>query len=207
MKNVRSNPGLNAGFSMTEVLITLIVVMVGLLGIAGLQAKAQVAELEAYQRSQALIVLSNIVDHMNVNRETVSCFAFTTDTTDGKPYIGTAGSGHLGTPSCTASTSNYNTRAVEAIQEIDDFLQGTSETLDAGAGEAAGAMIGARACISYDDTTEIGGKPGTGLYTVTVAWQGMADLTVPSANCAKNEYGSEQKRRAVSTTLRLAKLL
>ncbi len=70
---------------MTEVLVTLIIVMVGLLGIAGLQAKAQVAELESYQRAQALIILSDIVDRMNVNREAVACFAITTDTTNGTP--------------------------------------------------------------------------------------------------------------------------
>lgn len=204
--NIRHELTSNAGFSMTEVLITLIIVMVGLLGIAGLQAKAQVAELESYQRAQALIILSDIVDRMNVNREAVSCFAFTTDTTNGTPYIGTAGGGHLGAPSCSASTSSYNTLAVNAINDIDDFLQGAAETL--AGGDNAGAMIGARACISYDNTTEIAGKPGTGLYTVIVTWQGMSELIAPTnMNCAVGEYGTESMRRAVSTTVRLAALL
>ncbi len=191
---------------MTEVLITLIIVMVGLLGIAALQAKAQVAELESYQRAQALIVLSDIVDRMNINREAVSCLAITTNTTNGTPYIGTAGSGHLGTPACGASTSSYNNLAISAINEIDIFLKGTSETT--AGGDNAGAMIGARACISYDNTTEIDGKPGTGLYTVIVTWQGMSELIAPTnMNCAVGEYGTETMRRAVSTSVRFADLL
>ncbi|MEX2525149.1 MAG: type IV pilus modification protein PilV [Gammaproteobacteria bacterium] len=201
----RRNPGYSAGFSMTEVLITLIIVMVGLLGIAGLQAKAQVAELESYQRAQALIVLSDIVDRMNINREATSCFAVTTDTTNGTPYIGTDGGAHLGTPTCAASTTNYNNLAIAAINEIDNFLKGTSEAL--AGGESAGAMIGARACISYDSTTELAGKPDTGLYTVIVTWQGMSDLIAPSnMDCAVGEYGNEAMRRAVSTTVRFAQL-
>ncbi len=69
-------------------------------------------------------------------------------------------------------------------------------------------MIGARACISYDNTTEIAGKPGTGLYTVIVTWQGMSELIAPTnMNCAVGEYGTETMRRAVSTTVRLADLL
>ncbi len=39
-----------------------------------------------------------------------------------------------------------------------------------------GAMIGARGCIVYDATTELTdstgtGLPGTGIYTVSIAWQ------------------------------------
>jgi type IV pilus assembly protein PilV len=193
------------GFSMVEVMVTLIIILVGLLGIAGLQIKAQVSELESYQRAQALILMSDIVDRMNINRLTAPCFIITTNTNTGTPFIGAAGSGHLGTPSCTASTAAYNTQAVETLSGMDSLLKGAAEVLS---GSSVGAMIGARACISYDASTEMSGSPGTGLYTVIVTWQGMAELLAPvNMNCAVGLYGSEPQRRAVSTTVRMARLL
>ena len=54
--------------------------------------------------------------------------------------------------------------------------------------------------------TVVGGLPGTGLYTIAVSWQSMADLTTPTANCANGLYGAETKRRTVSTTMRIADL-
>ena len=194
----------NAGFSMVEVLVTLIIILVGLLGIAALQMRAQTSEMESYQRAQALIIMSDIVDRLNINRETINCFVFTTNTTTGTPFIGAAGAGHASTPSCTASTAAYNTQAVNTILTLDGQLEGAAETLS---GTSVGAMIGARACISYDATSELGGVPGTGLYTVTVTWQGMSDLIAPpNMNCAVGLYGAETRRRAVSTSLRLANL-
>lgn len=196
------------GFSMMEILITMIIIMLGLLGIVALQAKAVQAEMESYQRSQALIMLDDIVDRMNVNRTTVNgCFAFTTDTTNGTPFIGAAGAGHLGTPSCAASTSNYNTLADNAINQLDDLLKGTQESIDvAGETQTAGGIVDARACISYDSSTELGGASGTGLYTITLSWQAMSELIVPAANCGNGLYGTETRRRAVTTSLRFAVL-
>jgi type IV pilus assembly protein PilV len=196
-------PGSATGFSLIEVLIAMLVTLVGLLGIAALQARAQQAEMESYQRAQALILLSDIVDRININRATTSCFAITTNTTTGVPFIGAAGTGHMGAPSCAASTSAYNTQADDALTALDTLLKGGTEKLN---GNNVGSMIGARACISYDAATELPGAPGTGLYTVVVSWQAMGDLAPPTVNCANGLYGSETKRRAVSTSFRIANL-
>ena len=45
------------GSSLIEVLMAIIILTFGLLGLAALQGKANTAELEAYQRGQALIFL------------------------------------------------------------------------------------------------------------------------------------------------------
>lgn len=189
---------------MVEVLITMIIILVGLLSIAALQARAQIAELESYQRAQALILLSDIMDRINTNRATVSCFQITDDLVDGTPFIGagTTAEGHIPAPACAASTTAYNTLADETLNDIDGLLEGAGETAG---GTSVGAMIGARACISYDATTELG-SPGTGLYTISISWQALTDLVVPTANCANDLYGAETKRRTVSTTMRMADL-
>jgi type IV pilus assembly protein PilV len=189
-----------SGFSMIEVLITLIIILVGLLGIAALQAKAQSLELESYQRAQALILMSDIVDRINVNRATVSCFDLA-NPADGTGFIGVGyGGGHT----CTLSTSAYNTQTVAAITSIDNLLDGAAET---SGGNSVGSMIGARACISYDAATEISGS-GSGLYTIAVSWQGMTPLNTPAVNCANTLYdAADVMRRTVSTAMRIADLL
>lgn len=190
---------------MMEVLITMLIILIGLLGIAALQTRAQIAELESYQRAQALLLMSDIVDRINLNRETVSCFRLTTDAANGTPFIGAAGTGHLGAPTCSASSAAYNTQAVNTINALDALLEGSAETIG---GTSVGAMIGARSCISYDAGTELGSPAiaGTGLYTIAVSWQALTDLTTPDANCANGLYGAETKRRTVSTTMRIADL-
>ena len=196
----------NRGFSLIEVLVAMIIILVALLGIAALQGRAQVAELESQQRAMALILLSDIADKMIANKQTLSCFAFTTNAGTGTPYIGVGliVDGHAAAPACAASIAAYNTRANAALNEIDALLEGAAETAS---GANVGGMIGARACINYDAAKELAGQPGTGLFTVAVSWQGMADLVTPSATCAKDLYGTEEKRRTVSTTMRMADLL
>ncbi|MBF0357980.1 MAG: type IV pilus modification protein PilV [Magnetococcales bacterium] len=196
------------GFSLLEVLITLLIVSIGLLGVARLLARAHVSEMESYQRVQALILLSDIVERLQINRLTASCFAFTTDMTTGTPYIGADGDDLLGTPTCTASVSAYNTQAVNTITTLDSLLKGSAETKDSA---NAGAMIGARACISYNSGSELLNSlgvaiSGTGEYTVSIAWQGLSETFASTTNCANGLYGSELQRRVVSTTLRLASL-
>ena len=219
-QSVPNNKLAQSGFSLLEVLITMLIILIGLFGIAALQGKAQVAELESYQRAQALILLSDIEDRINLNREAATCFNFTTDTAGGTPFIGATGTGHLGAPTCTASSAAYNTQVINTIMDPDKNNQNDLDSLLRGATERKavssicednpndcyGALIGARACISYDASKEVGSPAvaGTGLYTIAISWQGLADLATPSINCANGLYGTEPKRRTVSTTLRIA---
>ena len=199
------------GFNMLEVLVSLVVVMTGLLGLAGLQARAQQMELESYQRAQALVLLYDMVDRINNSRETASCFRWTTDTTNGTPFLGDPTGGSHWTPVCSASNPQYNTLAVSSLTAWDNLLRGASESK---AGVEVGAMIGARGCVSYNAATEFidastgANISGTGEYTVAVSWQGMSDSFTPTVACAKGAtyYGSDSKRRTVWVTMRMATL-
>jgi prepilin-type N-terminal cleavage/methylation domain-containing protein len=53
--------GRQRGFSLVEILVTLVIAMIGLLGLAGVQIRAHQAELESYQRAQALVLVSDMV--------------------------------------------------------------------------------------------------------------------------------------------------
>ena len=56
------------GFSMVEVLVTVVVLAIGLLGLAGLQAYGLQNNHGAYVRSQAALLSYDVVDSMRANR-------------------------------------------------------------------------------------------------------------------------------------------
>ena len=56
------------GFTLIEVLVTLVVVSVGLLGFAGLLTKSIAANRQAYMRSQASILAHDLSERMRANR-------------------------------------------------------------------------------------------------------------------------------------------
>ena len=55
------------GFSMIEVLVSVVVLSVGLLGLAGLQAASLKANAGAYERSQASVLAQDMLDRMQSN--------------------------------------------------------------------------------------------------------------------------------------------
>lgn len=202
------------GFSMIEVLISMAIMAFGLLGLVGMQAVAQKAELDSYQRAQGLVLLADIVDRINTNRGAGNCYNITTNTTSGTPYIGSTGTSSYNLsgfscsgigPSGSAASTAAVARALRDLTEIDNMLKGAAEQLSGG---QVGAMIGARACIGFDTNTNA--------YTVAVAWQGSGPTFSPASwttapavasNCALNLYGTDTQRRVVWNSIVLASLI
>lgn len=176
-----------SGFSLIEVLVSLVILLIGLLGFSALQARASTAELESYQRVQALILMQDIADRLNANRKVAECYVTSS-------YVGT---GYTGTPSCSSGSAAQQTLAFNDLTAWNSLLQGTAETKG---GSSVGAMIGARGCVSYDSTTK--------QYTITVVWQGKTATATPSAGltCGSGLYGDEKLRRAVSMIVTIANL-
>lgn len=61
--------GPQSGLTLVEILVAILVVSVGLLGVAGLQATSLTANRVAYARTQATILAYDMADRMRVNRE------------------------------------------------------------------------------------------------------------------------------------------
>ena len=210
-------PGV-AGFTMIEVLITLIVLALGLIGVIGLQARGQQAELESYQRGQALALLQDMVDRINTDRAAAHSLSYVTSSPVGGGGALTSCAGLTGAAYDLCDWGNELNGAAEATG-------GTSCTTASGAG-CIGAMLGARGCVSYNSApvspTNPGGEltdstgtveAGTGVYTVTVVWQGLAPTVTPPANltCGQNLYPNstapnDAYRRVVVATLRIGDL-
>ena len=185
----------SAGFTLIELLVTLTIIAIGLLGLGALQVRIHTADLEAYDRAQALILLDAMVNRINANRQTAPCYAITAPA--GIPYLGYADANHVGSISCAGfGDANTQQMAVDDLNEWDQMLKGATETV---AGNATGGALGARGCISFDAVTST--------YTIAVAWQGMNETVVPTVACGNNAYGTETLRRVVWTTFKPATLL
>jgi type IV pilus assembly protein PilV len=184
------------GFSLVEILVTLIITAIGLLGIAATQATMQQADFESYERAQALVLANDMLDRISANRYAAPCYAFT----DGNGrYLGTeSGGGHLGAPNCAlgSATAEQVARANADLTEWDQILKGVSEARN---GLNIGAMTDARGCVRFDAPTAT--------YTVIVSWQGRAQTFSPVVGCANGLYGPETQRRSIWVTLRIANLL
>jgi type IV pilus assembly protein PilV len=185
----------SAGFSLIEVMVSIIIIAIGLLGLAGLQAQAMNSEFESYQRSQAIMLVNDMVERIRMNRVSMGAFKNITDPANGASYLGTAATYAI-PPGAPAQ--------VQAdLAEWNALLEGSAETKG---GNQVGAMIGARGCIWYDASTEIPGVADSGTFTVAIAWQGSMSTVPPAINCGNGLYGNESQRRVVAQTFRMARL-
>ncbi len=174
---------------MIEVLVTIVILAIGLLGLAGLQIRLQLSEMEAYQRAQAMILLEDMANRVAVNRNFAADYVTGSDTP-----LGSA----IDCPTAVATQQERDAgqwcRALQGAAE----KSGTSNV---------GAMIGGRGCVE---------DMGNSTYLVTVAWQGLAPVSAPPAGvaCGQDQYDgaegsactNDRCRRAVTTIVRIAPL-
>jgi len=170
-----------SGTTLLEVMVTIVILAFGLLGLAGLQMKTRTVELESYQRSQAMIVLNDMVSRFHMSRANAAS------------YVSGQVSGEGDPEQCGGKTG-----AALDLCEWGNALRGAGESLG---GTNVGAMIGARGCITQIQAPDAtAGTCVPGIYEITVTWQGMFKTAAPNNTCAQdlNMYGGDNLRRAIS---------
>ncbi len=170
------------GTSMLEVLVTILILAIGMLGLAALQGQAHTSELESYQRAQALVLLQDITSRINGNIGSAANYVTTG-----------VGTGATDSSDCTT----LGTRAAIDLCEWSKALKGSSET-KGGSSVKTGAMIDGRGCVATTATADV--------YLVSVVWQGLNPTAAPSTTCGQSLYDSEATRRAVTSTVRIPNL-
>lgn len=179
------------GATLIEVLVSLVILMLGLLGLVGVMVQSQRAQLESYQRVQALMLVQDMASRMAANKSIASCYILAN-------FIGTGNTTVPTSASCTVTgaTLAQKNRMERDMTEWRDLLLGTSE---AASGSNVGGVLGARGCVT---------KSATGnLYQVSLAWQGSAVTSAPPTGipCAQGQYGADDgARRAVSISVELS---
>lgn len=184
------------GFAMAEVLVTIAILTVGLLGLAGLQMRANTAEMESYQRAQALILVSDMA-----NRLRASAASGLDPEAVAQQYLtaNPLGTGDSEPSSCGALAMG----AARDKCEWSNALKGSSER---SGGSNIGAMVGAVGCLQQIQAQNLAAGVCTpSAFRVTVAWQGINKTFAPVAAlvCGENLFGDETLRRVVTTQVTL----
>jgi type IV pilus assembly protein PilV len=108
---------------MIEILITLVILSIGLLGIAGLQLTGLQSNRSAYYRSQATVIASDMIDRMRTNVDGVTANAYDNADTSKLPSD----------PNCI-STSNGCSAASLANNDIREWGSDITSLLPSGRG-------------------------------------------------------------------------
>lgn len=167
----RAPAGGERGVTMIEVLVSIVILAFGLLGVAGLQAQIKLAEVEAYQRAQAVVLLQDMVDRINANRRNSMSYVTATP---------------LGTGNAEGACAGLTGAALD-LCDWNNALLGVGETSGVA---SVGAMIGGRGCI----TNIVAAMPR--VFVVAVVWQGNTPTLAPqSTNCGQGSYGNNDAAR------------
>jgi type IV pilus assembly protein PilV len=209
------------GFTLIEVLVTLVILTFGLLGIAGLMAKGQRIAFEAYQRQQGVAFATDMAERIRGNRllaDVCPAGPACTSYTMGAPINTPVGDGQFYNDYRTGTIKDCAT-LVCTIQELalydialwDGLLNGYSEQQSA-TQTRVGGILNARGCIERiadtSGTCPVAPAPAWAVFTrtirISVTWQGNDETVAPTAansNCGANLYGTETRRRIITYDL------
>jgi len=113
------------GFSLLEVLIALLVLSVGLLGIAGLQSISLKYNHQSYERSQATVLISEMIEKITSNPVATRAGAFD-NVPPGNTSASYAGYGTCPTTCTAAQLATYDIfRWKSSLQDPKRLAQGT----------------------------------------------------------------------------------
>ncbi|MCK5829672.1 MAG: type IV pilus modification protein PilV [Methylococcales bacterium] len=134
------------GFTLIELLISILVLAVGLLGLAGLQAKGLKNNLTAYHRSQATQLAYDLADRMRAN-------AVETETLGASSYI-TVTPANASVQSSCSTVANICSTAQMAQQDLFEWNRDLTAVLP-----------------NAEGTVSVSGS----LFTVAIQWDGDRD--------------------------------
>ncbi len=185
------------GALMIEVLVTIAILAIGLMGLLQMQTRLQKSEVESYQRTQAIILLNDMASRITTNRRAAATYETPNPAAD---FLGAG-------MTCPVANTTLQHRDTA---EWCNALQGAAEQTTTNS--KVGSMIGGRGCI------EDIGSVSAPQYLLTVVWQGLTPIATPPATiaCGKqatNIYDDADTdcindlcRRYVSTIVRIATL-
>lgn len=160
----------SSGFSLLEVLISMVVLSIGLLGIAGLQATSKRTSYEALQRTTAVMLTRDIIERMRTNPDQIAAYNGTVDTTT------------ITHNDCSAATCTPAQLAAYDLFEWQQAILGANELSDTGVN--TGGLVSPVGCIT------VAAACTSCLVTVAIAWRGMTKLSDPSIDTCGDTTGN-----------------
>lgn len=149
------------GFTLIEVLITIVVAGIGLLAVAGLQAISKKFNYDAVQRTSASALAQSMIESLRSNPGFLDAY-LTNDATTVQASADCAAANAQCTPLELAS---YD------VHRWGQALLGAEAKTD---GQDAGGLVDPTGCIQRGSVA--------GLYLVVVAWRGITGLADPASD-------------------------
>lgn len=181
------------GFSLIEVIVTVSILSVGLLGLAGLQLRALNAEAESFARGQALMLVDQMAERILTRKSVAETGAYD---------VG-------GSPKISYGTGNTTACGGLAGAELDlcewnaDINAGTTAVTGTGGGRvetAIGTLHNPIGCVTWDSANLV--------YVVSMTWWAKDTVnpsTQPTIACDPSAIPAAN-RRTVIRTVRMATL-
>lgn len=165
------------GVGMIEVLVTMLLISVGFLNMAALQTTAKRSNFDAVQRTNGVMLAHDIVERMRANPGSLSTYLTTG-----------LGGGTLSAPAqdCGAGLACAPLQlAVFDLYEWEQAIDGVSESRSIGGTPTnTGGLGSPMGCINGPLTG------GPGIYTITIVWRGLRDLTNANAELCGSTSGN-----------------
>ena len=156
---------------MMEVLVSVFVLSIGVLGVAGLQVIAKRSNFEATQRATAAALAQDIVERMRSNPQQLAIY---TNAGAGRTIVGTT----MPVVDCTVDCGPTTL----AQYDLYEFEQAASGVTEQSAGGNVGGLTLPTTCIN-------GPNGGPGVYRVTIVWRGMTKLSNPTVDLCGSGSG------------------
>ena len=184
----------NRGFTIVEVMVSVMIFSIGLIGVARLQVVAKQSNYDAVQRVTATTIAQDLLSKMRANNGSLNTYVADTGTNQ----INYDDATSQPAPVCTgANTCNAEQLASQDLWAVEQDLVGVAE--QDSDGNSVGGLTLPTLCITAvdeDGNVESGGE--SGIYTVAIAWRGKAALSNPTANTcgsATGLYGTNNEYR------------
>ncbi|MCL1044072.1 type IV pilus modification protein PilV [Shewanella electrodiphila] len=168
------------GFSLIEVMVSLVILTVGLIGIFNLHIVSKRGSFEAFQQTQASYYINDIINRMRLNRAELANYEGTYSGSTTAPKSCDVGVG--GNSLC----SLIETRSWDLYQ-WERLFQGDNEQLS---GKSIGGLDSATACIDINVSD----------VTVVMTWKGIrgtSDGASAGSSFAKNCGTTSDRRRVL----------
>jgi len=174
------------GFSLIELLVSMVIFSIGLLSIAGLQAVAKKTNYESLQRTTASHIAYGLLEEMRTNGEGIATYLAAPDLGGGKfSGLPVSDCNSVAAP-CTAAQ-----KATHDLWFWEQILDGEQEV---GTQGAAGGILTPTLCIDGP------AGAGAGTYTVAIAWRGSASMTnsvIDVCGAGTGQYGDGDAYRRI----------
>jgi type IV pilus assembly protein PilV len=169
------------GFSLIEILISLVITAFGLLGLAAFAAKSTQLGVDATQRARAAALLNDMTSRVANNKPNA-------------PLYASAAVHGAAVQACAAGATPAQVVARD-LCEWGNLLAGVND-----AGTAANsAFLGYRGCVTQPNLLEP-------VFVITVAWGSLSPGIPPADLCAQNAFGDDSQRRIIRSQVRVATL-